>query len=192
MRCARLADEAHAARREIGLGAERIEHLAVGAAVERVDGEVAPARVRRPVVGEGDGGVAAVRLHVLAQRRHLVGDVGRDHRDRAVRDAGRHRREARGSRRRHHLLGPRRRGDVDVDDRPAEQRVAHGAADGARREAAGGERSEHGLRLGPREPVGPGEARQLAGRRGRSAMSGVRYFSWPGSMRPSLPMCGGV
>ena len=119
------------------------------------------------------------------------GDVARDHRDRAVREAGRHRREARGPRRRDHLLGPRRGGDVDVDDRPAEQRVAHGAADGTRSEARGGERVEHGPRLAPREPVGPGKARQLAGRRG-IGHDGLRYFSWPGSMRPSLPMRGGV
>ena len=73
-----IADEAHAPRREIGVAAERIEHLAVGVAVERVDGEVAPAGVGRPVVGEGDGGVAAVRLDVLAQRRHLVGATAGD------------------------------------------------------------------------------------------------------------------
>ena len=62
---------------EIGVAAERIEHLAVGAAIERVDGEVAPARVGRPVVGEGHRGMPAVRLDVLAQRRHLVGHAGR-------------------------------------------------------------------------------------------------------------------
>ena len=47
------------------VAAERIEHLAVGAAIEGVDGEVAPARIGRPVVGEGHGGVPAEGLHVL-------------------------------------------------------------------------------------------------------------------------------
>ena len=64
MRSRRIADEAHAPRLEIGGAAERVEHLAVGAAIERIDREVAPARIGRPVVGEGDGGVAAVRLDV--------------------------------------------------------------------------------------------------------------------------------
>ena len=95
--------------REIGIAAERVEHLAVGAAVERVDREVAPARVGRPVVGEGHGGVAAVRLHVLAQRGDLVGHVLGDDRDGAVRDAGRHGLEAGGFGGGDHLLGPRRR-----------------------------------------------------------------------------------
>ena len=120
-----------------------------------------------------------------------VGDVGRDHRDGAVRQAGRHRREARGSGRRDHLLGARGGGDVDVDDGPVQQRVAHGAADGAGREAGCGERGEHGLRLTPRKPIGPGKARQRVGRRG-IGHGRLCYFSWPGSMRPSLPMRGGV
>ena len=186
MRAARIADEAHAALGEIGIGAERVEHLAVGAAVERIDREVAPARIGRPVVGEGDGGVAAVGLDVLAQRRDLVGDMIGDDRDRAVGDAGRHGGEARRLRRRHHLVRPRRGGDVDIGDGPAQQGVAHDAADRARRKAPGGQRGEHRLGLGPGEPAGVVEAGR--GRRGHDAR---RYFRVPGSMRPSF-MCGGV
>ena len=64
----RLADEAHAARRDVGLAAEIIEDLAAErVGVERVDGEVAARGVVRPIVGEGDGGAAAVGVDVAAQ-----------------------------------------------------------------------------------------------------------------------------
>ena len=97
MRCPGVADEAHAPLGEIGIGAERVEHLAVGAAIERVDREVAPARVGRPVVGEGNRRMTAVRLHVLAQRRDLVGGMIGDNRHRAMGNAGWHGAEARRS-----------------------------------------------------------------------------------------------
>ena len=108
---AALAAKGHAAR-------------AVGAAIQGVDGEVAPAGVRRPVVGEGDGGVSAVRLDVPAQRGDLVGHAVGDDGDRAVGDAGRHRAEARGLGGGDHILGARRGGNVDVDDGSAEQRLS--------------------------------------------------------------------
>jgi hypothetical protein len=107
--------------------------------------------------------MAAVRLHVLAQRRDLVRQVIGDDRHRAVGNAGRHGREACGLRRGNDLVGPRRRRNVDVDDGVAQQCIAHRAADRACLEAACGERREHGPSLGTDEPVRAGEARQLAG-----------------------------
>jgi hypothetical protein len=116
----RIADEAHAALGEIGIGAERVEHLAVGAAIERVDRKVAPARIGGPIIREGHRGVAAVGLDVLAQRRDLIGDMVGDDRDRAVGHAGRDGGEARRLRRRHHLVRPGRRRYVDIGDGPAQ------------------------------------------------------------------------
>ena len=148
------------------VGAERVEHLAVGAAIERVDGEVAPARVGRPVVGEGDGGVAAVRLDVLAQRRDLVGrrgsaitvtvpwamPVGT-----AARPAARPRRSP----------APAAPGWRCRCRRPAgpaarcARRRRPRAPQSPRRPA----RRTRPASAAPREPIGPGKARQLAGRR---------------------------
>ena len=104
-----IADEAHAALGEIGIAFERVEHLTVGRAVESVDREIAAARVGRPVGGEGHGGVAAVRLHVLAQRGDLVGHVLGDHGDGAMGDAGGHCSEPGGFGGGDHLLGRGRR-----------------------------------------------------------------------------------
>jgi hypothetical protein len=159
-----LADEPHAASRNIATAAERIEHLAASAAVERVDREIAPPRVCRPVVGEGDGGMAAVRLHVLAQRRHLMGNTAGDHGHRAVRETGRVGRKARSSRRRNHRLWMRWGGDIDIDHGTAQQRIAHSAADGTRRVASRGKRIKYGARVGSDEPVGASKAWQLGGR----------------------------
>ena len=181
-----IADEAHTALGEIGIAFERVEHLTVGRAVESVDREVAAARVGRPVGGEGDGGVAAVRLNVLAQRGDLVGHVLGDHGDGAVGDAGRHCSEAGGFDGGDDLLGPGGGGEVDVDHRPAEQRVTHGAADGAGRKSSGGQRAEHGLCRWPEEPFGIAETG-----RSRRGHGGCDYLRVPGSMRPSF-MRGGV
>ena len=144
--------------------------------------EVAAARVGRPVVGEGDGGVAAVRLHVLAQRGDLVGHVVGDDGDRAMGDAGRHGSEAGGFGGGDHLLGRRGGGDVDVDHRPAEQRVAHGAADGAGREPSARQRGEHGLCLRARRASSASLRRGGAG----AAMARRRYLSCAGLDAPVL------
>ena len=88
---ARVADEAHALRLEVAVAAERIVHRAVGVAIERVHGEVAPHGVLAPVGGERHPGMAAERLDVAAQRRHLERDFVGDDGDRAVLDAGRNR-----------------------------------------------------------------------------------------------------
>ena len=59
--------------------AEIVEQLAAErVGVERVDGEVAPRGVGRPVVGEGDGGAAAVGRDVAAQGGHFDHGARRD------------------------------------------------------------------------------------------------------------------
>ena len=63
----RVADEAHAARFEIGKAADVIVHDAVGGHRKRVHGEVAPLGVGAPVAAEAHLGVAAEGLDVLAQ-----------------------------------------------------------------------------------------------------------------------------
>ena len=55
---------------------------------------------------------------------------------------------------RHHLVGPRVGGDVDVGDRATHQRVAHAAADEERLAPAGEEHGTHRLGLRRGEPVG--------------------------------------
>ena len=69
----RVAHEPHAAGPEVGEAAERIDHGAVRAAVERVHGEVAPGGVLGEVVGEGDGGAPPVGRHVAAEGGDLEG-----------------------------------------------------------------------------------------------------------------------
>ena len=65
----RLADEADAARGDIVEPAEIIEDLAADrVGIERVDGEVAARGVLLPIVGESDGGAAAVGGDVASAR----------------------------------------------------------------------------------------------------------------------------
>ena len=95
----RIADEAHAPRRQIVEPADVIVDRAVARGRQRVDGEIAPLGVDLPVAAEGDLGVAAVGFDVLAQRGHLERMLLDDDGDGAVLDAGRHRLEAGGGRR---------------------------------------------------------------------------------------------
>ena len=60
----RIADEAHAPRRQIGKPADIIVDRAVAGGRQRVDGEIAPLGVGPPVAAEGDLGVAAIGFHV--------------------------------------------------------------------------------------------------------------------------------
>ena len=134
---------------EIGEAAEIIEDLAgrrIG--VERVDREIAPRGILAPVVGEGDGGVAAVGRDVAAQRRDL------DRRRRSstavtvpcARPVGtaliRARLEPRD-----HLLGASGVARSTSATSMPEQRVAHRAADEARLARASAATS---ARRGPR------------------------------------------
>ena len=62
-----VADKSHPARPQIGEASDRIVHRAVGIEKDRVDREVAPRRIGRPVGVEGDAGAAAVSLDVAPQ-----------------------------------------------------------------------------------------------------------------------------
>ena len=132
MRCLRLADEAHAPRRQIVEPADIIVDRAIARRRQRIDGEIAPLGVGLPVAAEGDLGVAAIGFHVAAQRRHLEGMVVDDDGDGAMLDAGRHRLEAGGLHAPHHFLRHRGGGEVDLMNGDADQRIAHRAADHAR------------------------------------------------------------
>ena len=89
---ARIADEAHASRREVGEARRPCRGAGRRASSERaLMVKSRRARVGREVAAEADGGAAAVGLDVLAQRRHLEGRAVDDDRDGAVLDAGRHR-----------------------------------------------------------------------------------------------------
>ena len=155
----RIADEAHAPRRQIGQPADIIVDRAVARHRQRVDGEIAPLGVRLPVAAEGDLGVAAIGLHVLAQRGDLERMLVDDHGDGAVLDAGRHRLEAGGLHAAHHLLRHRGGGDVDLVDRHVDQRIAHRAADHARFLAVA---IEHGEQTRQRAAGEPGRVAQAA------------------------------
>ena len=176
----RVADEAHAARFEVGEAADIVVHDAVGAGRERIHGEVAPLGVRPPVAAEAHIGVAAEGLDVLAQRRHLERPAVDHHGDGAVLDAGRHRLEARRGRAPDHLVGHRGGGDVELADRLAEQRIAHRAADHARLFAVAVEHVEQ-----PRQRALP-QPRGVFQRSGRLAHRTTR----PGTNLPSSTWAG--
>ncbi len=125
----RVADEADAARGEVVEPAERIMDLSVGAERERVDGEVAPARVGGKIAAERHLGVAPVGLDVLAQRRHLDRPAVDDDRHRAVGEAGRDDLESGRPGAAHHLVGGRGRRQIEIERRFAERQIAHRAAD---------------------------------------------------------------
>ena len=146
MRCAGIADEAHAAGFDIGKPADVIVHDAVGIDGKPVDGEVAPLGVANPVAAERDLGLAAEGLGILAQGRDLE-RLRIDHqRHGAVVDAGRHAFDAGGLGAADHLIGQRRGRDVDIADRNVQQRIADGAADHAGFLAIAVEQSEHARR----------------------------------------------
>ena len=147
-----VADEAHASRLEI-FGAPRgIEQRAVRAGINRIDGEIAPARVFRPVPGEGDNRAPPVGGHVAPERRHLEWLAHRYRRHRAVLDAGRHRREPRLFQPLRHFIGRERRGDIDIGDGLTQQRIPDRAADEAGLAACHSERRHNRARLGRSHP----------------------------------------
>jgi hypothetical protein len=55
------------------------------------------------------------------------------------------------------------RRQIDVPDRLAEQRIAHGSADDARRAVLSIERAQHSLQILVFQPAGPGKARYGGG-----------------------------
>src|SRR5664280_947923 len=178
----RIADEAHAPRRQIVKPADIIIDRAVARGRQRVDGEIPPLGVDLPVAAEGDLGVAAKGLHVLAQRGHLERMLVDDDGDGAVLDPRGHRLEAGRRDALDHLVRHRRGGDVDFMDRNAEQRVAHRAADHARLLAV---TVEHPKQTRQRACRQPGRVAQAA--RGRAG----RHLVCPGTNTP-FSMCAGT
>ncbi len=157
-----IADEAHAARLEVGEPADVIVERAVSRHRQRIHREVAALRIAAPVAAERHLGVAAESLDVLAQRGDLERRPAHDRRDGTVLDAGRHRLEARRLDAADDLVGQRRGGDVEVAMRRAEQRVTHRAADHARFLAVA---AEHGKQLRERlvgKPAGIDTAWRIA------------------------------
>ena len=78
------ADEAHPPLHKIVEATERVENCAVSVGIERVEGEIAPARVFFEGAREGDLGMPPVGLDVLPKRRHLEGNALRDQCDGSV------------------------------------------------------------------------------------------------------------
>jgi hypothetical protein len=83
------------------------------------------------IAAEPDYRVAAIGRNILAQGCHFEGSLPGEHRDRAVRDAGRNGAQAGGRCPRHDRLGQKSSREIDFARRPAQERVAQGAADNA-------------------------------------------------------------
>ena len=112
-----VADEAHAPFGDIGKAADMVVHDAVGVDGKAVDGEVAPFGVANPVAAEGDPGLAAESLGILAQRRNLERMPVDNQRHGAVLDAGRHRFDAGRLGATDHLIGKGGGRDIDIAGR---------------------------------------------------------------------------
>ena len=182
MRFARVADETHAPRLEIGEAADVIVDRAVAGSGQRIDGEIAPLGVSLPVATEGNLGVAAIGLHVLAQRGHLERMFVDDHGDGAVLNSRGHRLEACRAHALDHFVRHGCRGDVDFLDQQSDQRVTHRAADRARLLAVA---VEHGQQARQRAALKPGGIGKRA--RGRTA----RHLTRPGTNFP-FSICAGT
>ena len=154
-----LADEAHPAGLQIPIAADRIEHIAVAIGVERIEREVATLGVLLPGGRVGDLCVPAEGLDIAAERGHLEGLALDDDRHGAVVDAGRHGFQPCSLSERDHPVRFRGRSKVDLRYREPEERVAHGAANGARLDAIAIERSKHGERSPPLQPLSTGKRR---------------------------------
>ena len=127
-----IADEAHPSGREIGAAAERIVERAVEIGIERVEGEVAAARILQPVVGEGHDRAATVGLHVAPQGGDLIDVPVGDRRHGAVLQAGRNDLDVSGLQHAHHRLGRCGHREIDLAlHGTAGDGVAHGTADEA-------------------------------------------------------------
>ena len=160
----RLADKPHAMHLKVGQAADWVVQCPVGVEIDRVDREIAARRIFGPVGVERDAGAPAIGLDVAPQtgdlemprRLRRVDDCGYG----AMLDTGRDRLDPRLFERRDDRLGAGRRRDIDIGDRPPEQRVAHAAADKARGDP--GIRQRLDDRAGWRRDH-PGLRRDLAG-----------------------------
>ena len=132
-------------------------------------------------------------LDVAPERGDLEGHAVGDDRDRAVVDPGRHGLQPGPFGERHHLLRLGGGGKIDLGDGKPEQRVAHGAADGARLDAVAIQRVEHGTRL----PAASATLRRQAMEPRSGAQYPARSFEFaaaqsivPGLMTPSSKLGG--
>ena len=138
----------------VGKAPDEIDDRSVRLGVERVHREVAPLGVRLPVAPERHAGTAAVRLDIGPERRNLIRLSACDHRHGSMLDARRYSLETGRLCPLHRLFRQRRRGDVDVGDRGAEERVADRAAGDPCLFALLRQCLEQPLELFPRKPVG--------------------------------------
>src|SRR5690349_18765528 len=126
-----IADEADPARLQIGQAANRIVDRAVRVQKDCIDREIAPGRIRGPIRIESDAGTAAEGFDVATQGRDL--EMARWGPDdgcyRAMRDTGRHDLDAALLQQLGNPFGWRLGSDVDIADRPPQQRVADRSAD---------------------------------------------------------------
>src|SRR5262249_20385545 len=86
-----IANKTHTALRGVGKTTDIVVSGAIPTKKQRVHREVAPLGITPPVAAEGDLGVTAVSLDILAQRGHLERLALGHHRDGAVLNPGRHR-----------------------------------------------------------------------------------------------------
>ena len=179
----RIADEAHAPRRDVREPADEIDQFAVAFQEQRVDREVAPLRVGFPVAAEAHLGMAAEGFDVLAQGRDLERLAVHHDGHSAVLDAGRHRMEAGLARAAHDLVGQRGGRQIDLAYAETEQRIAHRAADHPRFLAVLVERRQKSRERSGRQP------RHFL-RRQALARAAHLVLIRPGTSRPSS-MCAG-
>ena len=108
-----------------------IEQSSVARHGKRVHRKIAAQRIGLKIAAEKDFRMAAVGRDVLAQGCYFEGPLPGEHRDRAVRDAGRDGAQAGGRCPRHDGLGNKGGREIDFMHRPAQERIAQGAADNA-------------------------------------------------------------
>src|SRR5262245_23471686 len=86
--CRWHADEPDSFPQDVRVTIDKIEDFSIGVAIERIHCEIAPHRIRRPIVGKRDLRPPAVSLDVVAKRRHLERPLADGQRDRAMREPG--------------------------------------------------------------------------------------------------------
>src|ERR1700730_287192 len=126
-----LAYEAHFARRDVVEAASVIEQPSLARHGKRVHRKIAAQRIDLKIAAEKDIRMAAVGRDVLAQGCYFERPILGEHRDRAVRDAGRDGAQAGGRCLRHDGRGKTGGREVNFMHRPSQERIAQGAADNA-------------------------------------------------------------
>ena len=136
-----VPDKANAARPQILDAAKIVDEPAAPIDTQGVDGEVAARGVFPKIVGEFDVRMASVAGDIPPERGDLERAAVDDRRHRAMVDACRNRFHLSGFEPFHDLIREERRRDIEIDLRVvlAQERIAHAAADEARRHAARGQ-----------------------------------------------------